>query len=123
LRFAILALAAPGIGHHDVVAGLELCDSSADCAHDAGTFVAEHLGKFGRIVGVTAMHVGRAHAAGHDFDQQLVAARIAEIELLDVERAGALMHHGSGDLHERSWCYSAASADSDKRAIASARSS
>ena len=85
-----------------MVARLELCDRVADRTHDAGALVAENLGKLGRIVGVAAVQVGGAHAAGHDFDQQFVAARIAEIELLDVERAGALMHHGGGDLHERS---------------------
>src|SRR4029079_1151859 len=48
---------------------------------------------------------------------------IAETEWLEVKRAGARMHHGGGDLHERYRSYSAASADSDRRVIASARSS
>ena len=63
--------------------GLNLCHARADRAHDASAFVAEHFGKFGRVISVAAMQIGRTHAAGDDFDQQFVRARITQIDLLD----------------------------------------
>src|SRR6185369_2945517 len=122
LRPAIRALAAPWIGHHDVVAGLEGRNPVAYGAKDTGTLVAEHLRKLRGIVGIPSMQIGHTHAACDDFDEQFIITRVTQVELLDGERARALMHHGSGDFHDdASGIYSAASAVRATRAIASAR--
>ena len=70
-----------------MVARLEGRNLVADGADDTGTFVAEHLWKLCRIVSIAPMQVGRTHAAGDDFDQQFISARVTQIKFLDGERA------------------------------------
>ncbi len=120
-QFAVEAFPTPWIGHYDVVTGPEFCDGATDRPDHACALVPEHLRKSRRIVGVPTMKIRRAHAAGDNFNQDLVASRIAEIKLLDLEGTGAPMHNGGGDLHRTISIYSGASAASATRAIASAR--
>src|SRR5262249_58925273 len=69
LCLAIRAFAAPWIGHHDVVAGLQGRNLVADGAYDTGALVTEHLWKLRGVVGIPSMQIGRTDAAGDDFDE------------------------------------------------------
>ena len=70
-----------------MVARLEGRNLVADGADDTGAFVAEHLWKLCRIVSIPPMQVGRTHAAGDDFDEQFISARVTQVKFLDGERA------------------------------------
>jgi GGDEF domain-containing protein len=72
---------------HDMVARLEGRNLVADGADDTGALMTEYLWKFCRIVSIPPMQVGRTHAAGDDFDEQFVSARVTQVEFLDGERA------------------------------------
>ena len=70
-----------------MVARREVAHRVADGVDHAGAFVAVN----GRIgtgeIAVAAVQIGLAHAARHDADDQLVGARLAELQRVDDERA------------------------------------
>src|SRR5581483_2150845 len=82
-----------------MIARPEFRNPAADGAHDAGALMSKDLRKFRRIVGVATVQIRRAHAAGDDLHQKFVISRVAEVELFNEKRAGALVHDRGGYLH------------------------
>ena len=82
-----------------MIARLEARHGVADRPDDAGTLMTKNFRKFRGVIGVPAVQIRCTHAARHDFHQQFVASRIAEVKLFDVKGTRALVHHGSGDFH------------------------
>ena len=74
---AVVALAAMGKRHHDVVSRSQAGDVLADLFNDAGPFMPQHNG-VGRYAQIAPHGVGMANASGYDSDQNFVCLRARE---------------------------------------------
>ena len=98
---AIVAIAAPRIGHHHMVAGHKVAHGGADGMDHAGAFVAVNGGIGTGEIAVAAVQVGLAHAARHHANDHLIGPRRGELQRVDDERCGFFVDDGGRDLHRR----------------------
>ena len=83
-----------------MIAGLYRSHPSADFAHDACAFMAEHAREDAfAIEAVQGVGVGVADAGRHDFDQHFTRLGAFEIELDDFERLLGGESDGGAGLH------------------------
>src|SRR6185503_4210918 len=84
------ARAARRRSHDDALAGPHLLHGRADALDRAGALVAENARERDAEIIVAPVHVGLAHAAGGDADDQLIGPGIGELERFEPERRAFL---------------------------------
>src|SRR5436190_62782 len=96
---AIGTRSAPRKRDHYMIPRRETRDRVPYRFHHAGALMSEHCGERRIVIAIPPVLVGLAHAAGNDFHQQLVRARLAKREPLDAEWPKSFPCKGSRDLH------------------------
>ena len=74
-----------------MIARLELGDAGTDRAHNAGAFVAEHLGKLGLVIGVAAVQVILAAIAKSDGSRQSVVNQVFSGSGIDIPASQSVL--------------------------------
>ena len=98
--------AAAPVAHHDRVARPDPLDGVADPLDDAGALVPEHDGIAPGVPRKARPELPHGHvrvtdAAGDEPDQDLVRARLVELDLLERERTVGGLGDGGFDDHRR----------------------
>src|SRR5436190_10481219 len=78
---AIGTRSAPRKRDHYMIPRRETRDRVPYRFHHAGALMSEHCGERRIVIAIPPVLVGLAHAAGNDFHQQLVRARLASLSL------------------------------------------
>jgi len=91
--------AAGVVTHEHVIAGRDLGDRRSDALHDARAFVAEHDRLRNREGLVAHRNVGVADAGGDESNEDLLGARLGQLERFNRERLMRSACDGGSDPH------------------------
>ena len=101
-RLTVATAAARWPADDNSVAGVKLLDPRAYGFDSAGTFVAEHAGKWKGQVAVTRESVGVADPSRNKANEHLTRAWLIDLESLHLERLVLTIDNRRGDLDRHS---------------------